>query len=445
MRKSSSLQFLTVLAAFSTISVFTSAASPVISSSVFNQDKTLQISGQNFGSKSQAAPVLVDHVEFAYENGVKNDFFGSFSDLQLVPKSTIDPGSLYEKPSVGGASGDYLLVSKNRSLRVQDSTAHYYAASHNAFVGWPAAYGGSNTPVDNPQLFVSWWFKIKHDPRYYWEFPIENPSGGFNPKPGNLFSTNMGSYGYVVNYAGTLVAIFEGEPNSNRLKGATITDLTDGGTAVLSSTGYISPGSNKYIRIWENPNGTDGVRISWTQSQVNGLWATAAVTPGIWHHFQVELDTEKDFFKAYLNGQLVGQTVVDYSNSGTYSAVAGKWSPTIGLLGFDGKQYHQEFEIDDIYMDKTLQRVVLSNSSQLSSISLYEVQRPVEWTDTSIKLELNYGSLNKSSPIYVYVFNKDGVANSQGVLLKNTAKAPCFNQITVLDENGQQVAPLPCD
>src|SRR5690554_5921750 len=68
---------------------------PVITSVVDNGDGTLTIQGSNFGSKAQAAPVLVDYADHAYENGVRNVYHSTFSDGQAVSNAQSDPNEIW--------------------------------------------------------------------------------------------------------------------------------------------------------------------------------------------------------------------------------------------------------------------------------------------------------------------------------------------------------------
>ncbi|MES2935249.1 MAG: hypothetical protein V4805_17380 [Pseudomonadota bacterium] len=69
---------------------------------------------------------------------------------------------------------------------------------------------------------------------------------------------------------------------------------------------------------------------------------------------------------------------------------------------------------DTLYVDDSLHRAVLCKEPTWSTCKDPEVQIPVQWSDTSIKLTLRLGGLRQTSTLYLYVLNKDGVANEVG-------------------------------
>jgi hypothetical protein len=46
-----------------------------------------------------------------------------------------------------------------------------------------------------------------------------------------------------------------------------------------------------------------------------------------------------------------------------------------------------------------------------------EVQIPTAWNDKEIIVQLNLGGLDLSKPLYLYVFDKNGESNQNGLLL----------------------------
>lgn len=84
---------------------FQALGAPAVSSVVINegeQDRKRQISvfGNGFGSKAQPAPILVDHVDVAYENGVKNNVYADIDGSEVVVRSSDSNESLWEKSSL---------------------------------------------------------------------------------------------------------------------------------------------------------------------------------------------------------------------------------------------------------------------------------------------------------------------------------------------------------
>ena len=106
-------------------------------------------------------------------------------------------------------------------------------------------------------------------------------------------------------------------------------------------------------------------------------------------------------------------------------AFEGEWSPTVALLGLNGKVGHlQESDFDDIYIDNSFQRVIIADSKNIQEARYIEVQYPLSWSDTAITFQLNNGSLSKAREIYAFVSNRDGDFNSEGFPLCQDCLSP---------------------
>ncbi len=72
---------------------------------------------------------------------------------------------------------------------------------------------------------------------------------------------------------------------------------------------------------------------------------------------------------------------------------------------------------DDIYVDRTWARVMLSNSPTWGTSSagpLHEIQIPTAWSNSSITVQVNVGELPSGSTAYLYVVDANGAANASG-------------------------------
>lgn len=420
-----------ILAASSILAVsFNAVANPVVENVTANglvHGDVITIQGKGFGSKAQAAPVLYDMGAVTYENGKLSSKQSGFADFQEV--SSDGAGGVWAKPSNGTFGSSIPSVTFSRDKRYKEVPSHYYFTGHKGYLGWPSAYGGADTPVDNSQLYVAWWYKPKYDPRYYWVFPISNVKGKFIEEGAKSFGEKLtvssGVTGQVIKIEdGQIHAIFDEQINKNKLAGMVIKGTKSGATAELAASGYLPPGSNKYIRVWEDPQGKEGIRVSWTQNQITGgpksSWVYAPIKVGEWNLMELMLDSDTGKLEARVNSKHL--TTYDL---GKNTALKGKYSPTIGLIGFDGKfQTAQEHEISEIYMDSSLQRVVIGNASTFDKVTHYEIQMPVKWQDNRVEVKANLGSLGKASNLYVYVFDKQGRVNSSGYKLCDDCQAP---------------------
>lgn len=398
----------------------------------FEQGGTLTIQGSGFVRES-ADPhaVMLDMVDKAYITGELNTHHQSFDELDQVLRIDEDPDTLWWKPSLGATEAlQAPSVSWDVAGRSHHAGAVYHLKGYNSFLGWPAAYGGHETPVDNSKLYVAWYLKMPFDPRYYWTVSPENYKGEF--LPGENIEVNgiegrfigIGTEGHA---EGMLHFELLGQTNTNNLKGEVIVGQMSGASTVFPSefargtgVGFEPPGSNKYLRVWEDPHGKEGVRISWTQMTVHDDWTAAPVTPGEWHLMEFMLDTESGELKVYTDRALL--TTVDVSDDNSYS---GKWSPTIALLGFNGKiQEFQDIKIDDIYMDKSFARVAIGDKPNFSELRTYELQYPVNWNSNTIDVKLNFGALNPDHKTYLYVIDEHGQVNENGYPLCETCGVP---------------------
>lgn len=406
-----------------------SFAAPVISSAVFKESSsngaTITVSGSGFGEKRQAAPVLLDRVEESYENGTVNEAFQSITHGTKVPSTSKGKQSIWAGVTSGAWGSFTPEIVSQQAVRHDSSRKHYLLLGHNSTVGNPVAYGGDSgwdTPVDNNQLYVSWWFKPKYEPQWYWRLAPINLTGKFQKGEtlnigGIINATFIG-----VDEHEQINLVFQGNPpNVRDMKGQRILGEKSGAISTFPEEsvgtgrpGFESPGSQKFIRIWEDPDGKEGIRFSWTQmhqtigSVVN--WSEAPLKGGEWNHLELEIDTKIGMVRLTVNTEELANFAFDPS-----LAYESRWSPTVASLGLNGKVGKlQESHLDDIYIDDSLQRVVLGNAPTIDQVTHYEVQRPIAWSDEKIKLEYSHGALKTSDTAYLYVFDSSGMPNSQG-------------------------------
>lgn len=400
----------------------------------------LVVSGSGFGERSgQTAPVLMDFAEYAYENGELNEHHLGFAQDQNIERLNSDPDTLWVKPSVGSSSeGSASRLERLADDRLGSSDAHYLMEGANSWLGWPAAYGGFETPVDNQKLYVSWFMKPKYDPRWYWSTTPLSQNGQFIPgEPvviNDIDGTFIGRSDAGIS-EGMLQFVLPKQRNSNPLVGQKLVGIESGAELTFhpdfagdSGTGYLTPGSNKYIRVWEDPNGKEGLRLSWTNDQITqaGLSSSessflAEVSAGQWNFMELFIDLNVGKVTARVNGERGFE-----ESFGSDKDFEGKWSPTIALLGFNGKiQVFQEVEVDDIYMDHRFSRVLIGDKPNFSDLKSYKLQVPVEWSDNQIVVKPGRNGTDFTEAAYLYVVNEDGQVNELGFpLCESCGSAP---------------------
>jgi len=404
-------------------------------------DEHLVVEGRGFGERlGQVAPVLMDFAEYAYENGVLNDHHAGFSNGQEIERPNTDPKTLWVKPQVGSSlEVSAPVLERLANGRLESSEAHYLMKGANSFLGWPKAYGGFDTPVDNAQLYVSWFMKPKYDPRFYWSTTPLNQRGQFIPNEAVVINGIEGSFigrSEIGISKDMLQFLLPGEGNANNLIGQKLVGLESGAELTFhtdfagdSGTGYLSPGANKYIRVWEDPNGREGIRLSWTNMLIGGTVDLgpeqtrflADVIPGQWNFMELFIDTSIGKVTARVNGIKGFEEVFGPDNE-----FKGEWSPTLALLGFNGKiQVHQKVEVDDIYLDYRFSRVLIGDKPNFNDLKSYKLQVPVEWSDNEILVKPGRNGTNFMEAAYLYVVNEEGQVNERGFpLCESCGSAP---------------------
>ncbi len=129
--------------------------------------------------------------------------------------------------------------------------------------------------------------------------------------------------------------------SSNSLQNARIEGVSSGASAILPKgtqpTTFLSPGSNKYLRIWEEESGSTGLRLSWTQdlTSIDGISPDGTDTHlriGRWNHMEAELDLANNTYRTWINSELhISLDISDVIRDDI------DLSPTIALIGFNGK------------------------------------------------------------------------------------------------------------
>lgn len=191
-------------------------------------------------------------------------------------------------------------------------------------------------------------------------------------------------------------------------------------------------GSNKFIRVWDNPNGY-GTRISWTQmhltcgtnndSKNNVSWKEWNGYVNNWNHHEIYIDLEAGYIKAWLNGSLLHDVACAKHN--TYAQVP----LYVYLIGFDhgdNRYRGMTTAIEDIYIGSSLARVEISNSPKWTQTMIKEVLPIASWSNGKIVTLPLQGVIKTSGDIYVYVINERNEVNKAGFRAKceECPKAP---------------------
>ena len=174
-------------------------------------------------------------------------------------------------------------------------------------------------------------------------------------------------------------------------------------------------GSNKFIRIWDDGNGK-GTRISWTHMHLTCdevvTWGNWKGNVGEWNHHMIYVNLHANSVKTWVNGSLIHdgkcEKHPDFQNKPLY----------VQLVGFDhGSNAYRDMttSIDDIYIGRSQARVEISSSPKWSATMPKELVPIASWSDTKIVTRLHDGKVKLSSDMYVYVVDKSGAVNVDGI------------------------------
>lgn len=163
----------------------------------------------------------------------------------------------------------------------------------------------------------------------------------------------------------------------------------------------------------------DGSSLVFPDQNGVGRWHGWGSNPILgWNKYEyaVKVSSGNDgYIKLWENGVLV----VDYL--GPTDQYSGS-TRSVGIGGFARPYGHSTNwrYFSDVYMDTSLQRVVLANHATLSSATIIEPQIPISWSDTSITFTSNHGKI-ESGEAWLHVIGSTGsVITTKKVQVPNT-------------------------
>jgi hypothetical protein len=158
-----------------------------------------------------------------------------------------------------------------------------------------------------------------------------------------------------------------------------------------------------------------------TESGANDLATRAsyptAPSPGSWHHFEMSLQRSSSGGSA--DGSVAisidGKSVYSKQHVVTRESSAYDWNETSFFHGVTNMGAATDVYVDDAYVNTTWARVVIGNAPTYSAVTQTELQPVSSWSDGSIRVTLNRGSLANFDNAYLYVFDSNGAVNSAGL------------------------------
>ncbi len=191
-------------------------------------------------------------------------------------------------------------------------------------------------------------------------------------------------------------------------------DYSEGGNPYAHGSWYTNygppnPGSTTDGAQWTLEAGTP---LKNPDANGHNVWWGKAVNPmaGEWSKVEIMVkvtDQSDGYIHVYENGQ----KVVDYA--GLTDDYGGS-TRTIAVGGYARMQgYTTNWRyFDDVYVDTTLQHVVLADKPILSEATVIEAQVPTAWNDGSITATINLGRFTQGQTAYLIVVDATGTASA---------------------------------
>ncbi len=347
-------------------------AAPQINSisGIIQNKNTVIIEGSDFGNKEQAAPLISSFDNINNENNWDNPASFPGGDWELT-------------------SGDSFL--SNLHTR-SDLEKHNYALSC-TMDGWDNGYDkiNYNIPTSTQNIYVSWW--------QYRDIETIH----FNTETSNakFFRLYHGNASNVPNIVFTLWPTTD-----HNLDGFILT-----GDYLGNQDGEL---------VYSSP---ECATESW--GSTNLMYGTHICAGGAreWNHFEIfvhwpSAPTGEDGSVVWLvDGKTIGRVENARMDDGIH--VPGEGG--IVLIGnvTGATDPVVEKYISDVYIDKTIAHVYLSDSPistwpDTANETHTENQIAVNWNNNSISIILNQGSFLTGENLYLYVVNENGLVNTNG-------------------------------
>lgn len=198
---------------------------------------------------------------------------------------------------------------------------------------------------------------------------------------------------------------------------------------------YASPSEQSYF---QNHRGTDSNTQYWTHNYISDdTWfymmliadyGTAGESDGSWRGYLGKSGSA-------INSTPV-QTNVEVINSGYGNIDSIKLDNYIGNCddaeGMVECTDPTEVELyyDDIYIDNSWARVEIGDQDTYANCTHREIQIPAAWSATEITVTANTGSFGAGDSVYVFVVDEDGVASAGYGPVTIGSTAPRFSGVT---------------
>jgi hypothetical protein len=345
---------------------------------------TINITGTQFGSKTPAAPLL-------WDNGTSIHPLSNYYDAWLPTDA--QQGAHYNMsyrsvPFRGVNAPNNRISFILGGAHAEEAGAGAYASGHNVGVG---------KNITSHKYFINYWYRI--DPLY----DEKDYSGGDNMKEivltnteGSFYPEGFGAFGYT-SWCGT------NAPDVNQTE------------PIIISRMPINPANQ------DLPYGCSGRNLIYHNNPING-WIKMQ-----WEgSYNQEYDGPQITLTTYPDGKVTntshygdGLTVHEYYRGPWANYPKENDLRFIGLGGFarvprlnNGTNSFRYFA--GIYMDNTHARVMIGDDQNYDSCTVMEPQPPLAWSNSTIAVKFNQGSLSDGTTVYLFVFDSNNNHNVNG-------------------------------
>jgi hypothetical protein len=323
----------------------------------WSNGQTVTFTGSGFGTKSPAGPVLFDN--------------GQYSTI-----TTVWDGAW---PSIIGGGFDTAYSAGQRGVAMPTPfTAKYITGCSANYLGADNGYNimvwKSRTIGALPQYTYASWYSAA-DPAWQFSLPPTPHDGNFKEYDWSIGGNPYGSANLYTSLQFTTAS------------GTIIRQWNDDDSAMQNPD---SNGNNFFGSQAPNP-------INWLKQEVENRWDMTTAGYLKW------------YINCVLNSAGGGYTYKGPTAGGSYTGT----TRTDGIGGFirDGGANTQWRYLGSLYLDYTLQRVMLGNASTLANCTIREPQPATAWSDTSITVTVNQGNI-VSGAAWVFVLDAAGATLS---------------------------------
>lgn len=391
-------------------------AAPSVSSTSgsISHGLTITISGSDFGTKSPAAPLMWDDME---GETAGNFPIGSANDDSQVGYSGYQPGDtrgdedIPDNAEMNYREFPHTHVTTAVTAPHSRSTQFLGGAHYEDDIVDDANHSGRDVmlTVATPSTFADRWYAS-----WYYRVNPEWPSCGTSPNH-KITVFQAGTVGYSNSPYTNQFFYMVIYPNDYQPCGKQSQSMVIAhGRECCNGSGYTgdypdtTPPWETFISAGENANNisSSGADDEWIKIEQ----ITSNDQGNLYFYIDNQMlwggEGNTDFY--------TGSGANDIGDDGIRSfTLGGYWREDLNVntVGYQNTNAFRYF--DDVYIDSTLSRVVLTDNATYSSSTIIEPQIPSAWSTTEITVKLNLGALTGSTA-YMFVFDADGDANATG-------------------------------